>query len=117
MTKTLDCALRLLTRREHSTKELSDKLKQKGFPQEEISDVIESCQRLNLQSDQRFTEHYVRWRIRQGYGPLKISHELRVRGIGKKNVRVKSIYLFKIFKNNNVFYFTGDLIWISFPRL
>jgi regulatory protein len=81
MTKTLDCALRLLTRREHSTKELSDKLKQKGFPQEEISDVIESCQRLNLQSDQRFTEHYVRWRIRQGYGPLKISHELRVRGI------------------------------------
>ena len=81
MTKPLDCALRLLTRREHSAKELNDKLKKRGFPQEEISDVLDSCQRLNLQSDQRFTEHYIRWRIGQGYGPLKISQELRMKGV------------------------------------
>jgi regulatory protein len=81
MTKALDCALRLLTRREHSAKELNDKLKQKGFHQEEISDVLDSCHRLNLQSDQRFTEVYIRSRIRQGYGPLKISQELRAKGI------------------------------------
>lgn len=81
MTKALDCALRLLTRREHSAKELTDKLKQKGFHQEEISDVLDSCQRLNLQSDQRFTEIYIRSRIRQGYGPVKISQELRNKGV------------------------------------
>lgn len=81
MTKVLDCALRLLTRREHSAKELSEKLKQKGFKAEEIEDTLESCQRLNLQSDQRFVELYIRSRIRQGYGPLKITQELKQKGV------------------------------------
>lgn len=81
MSKVLDCALRLLARREHSTKELSDKLKQKGFAYEEISEALDSCRRLNYQCDQRFTEVYIRSRIRQGYGPLKISQELKARGV------------------------------------
>ncbi len=86
MTKVLDSALRLLTRREHSAKELNEKLKQRGFKPEEIKDVIESCQRLNLQSDQRFIELYIRSRIRQGYGPLKISQELKQRGVDSELV-------------------------------
>lgn len=81
MTKVFDCALRLLTRREHSVKELSDKLKQKGFNAEEVESALESCQRLNLQSDQRFVEIYIRSRIRQGYGPLKITQELKQKGV------------------------------------
>lgn len=81
MTKVLDCALRLLTRREHSVKELCDKLKQKGFNAEEVESALESCQRLNLQSDQRFVEIYIRSRIRQGYGPLKITQELKQKGV------------------------------------
>lgn len=81
MTKVLDCALRLLTRREHSAKELSEKLKQKGFQAEEIESALESCQRLDLQSDKRFVEVYVRSRIRQGYGPLKIVQELKQKGV------------------------------------
>lgn len=81
MTKVLDCALRLLTRREHSLKELSNKLKQKGFSFDEINEALDSCQRLDLQSDQRFTEQYIRSRIRQGYGPLKIRQELKTKGI------------------------------------
>ena len=81
MTKALDSALRLLTRREHSARELREKLRLKGFNQEEISDVIESCQRQNLQSDFRFVDNYIRSRIRQGYGPLKISQELKSKGV------------------------------------
>ena len=81
MTKVLNCALRLLTRREHSAKELSEKLKRKGFQSEEIDNALESCQRLNLQNDQRFVEVYVRYRIRNGYGPLKIIQELKQKGV------------------------------------
>lgn len=81
MTKVFDCALRLLTRREHSAKELSEKLKQKGFQTEEVEETIESCQRLNLQSDQRFVELYIRSRVRQGYGPLRITQELKQKGV------------------------------------
>ena len=71
MTKVMDSALDLLTRREHSAKELSDKLKRKGHSQEEINEVLESCQRMDLQSDQRFVEAYIRYRIRQGYALKK----------------------------------------------
>lgn len=81
MTKALDSALRLLTRREHSAKELSNKLKVKGFSHEEIQEALDSCQRLNLQSDQRFAESYVRCKIRHGYGPLKISQQLKSKGV------------------------------------
>ena len=77
----MDSALRLLTRREHSAKELSDKLKRKGYSQDEIDETLESCQRMNLQSDQRFVENYIRYRVRQGYGPLKIGQELKTKGV------------------------------------
>lgn len=81
MTKAFDSALRLLARREHGTMELFDKLQQKGFSQTEATDALEACQRLGLQSDRRFVEMYIRSRIRQGYGPLKITQELKSKGI------------------------------------
>ncbi|PJD95703.1 MAG: recombination regulator RecX [Legionella sp.] len=81
MTKAQECALRLLTRREHSTKELKEKLKQKGFLQEEIEAALVYCQHLNYQCDSRFTASYMRSRIAQGYGPLKILHELKQKGV------------------------------------
>ncbi len=83
MTKALDAAVRLLSRREHSAVELSDKLKQKGYSLIEIKNALEECQRLDLQNDHRFVETYGRSRIRQGYGPLKISQELSSKGIDK----------------------------------
>lgn len=83
MTKAFDCAIRLLSRREHSAMELYEKLKQKGFDQSDVQEAINRCQQLDLQKDDRFAEVYCRTRIRQGYGPLKISQELTGRGIDK----------------------------------
>ncbi|MBA2649978.1 MAG: recombination regulator RecX [Legionella sp.] len=77
MTKAFDCAIRLLARREHSAFELSEKLERKGFDKIATSDAIAKCQALELQSDERFVESYSRSRIRQGYGPLKITQELK----------------------------------------
>lgn len=84
MTKAFDSAVRLLSRREHSRVELYDKLKQKGYNPIEIKNALEECQRLDLQNDYRFVEIYSCSRIRQGYGPLKISQELSSKGIDKE---------------------------------
>lgn len=81
MTKALDSALRLLARREHSANELAQKLNAKGFNPDEVQEALAACERMGLQSDQRFAESYSRSRIRQGYGPLKISQELKSRGL------------------------------------
>ncbi len=88
MTKALDSAVRLLSRREHSAVEICDKLKQKGYSPTEIKEVLDECQRLDLQNDRRFVEIYSRSRIRQGYGPLKISQELSSKGIDKELIRL-----------------------------
>ncbi|WP_454783142.1 recombination regulator RecX [Legionella sp. WA2022007384] len=84
MTKAFVCAVRLLSRREHSALELCDKLKQKGYSAIEAKKALEECQRLDLQSDRRFVEICCRLRIRQGYGPLKISQELSSKGVDKE---------------------------------
>lgn len=89
MTEAFESALRLLTRREHGALELCDKLEQKGFSQKEAKDALESCQRLGLQSDSRFVDNYANSRLRQGYGPLKISQELKVKGIDKELILEK----------------------------
>lgn len=76
-----DSALRLLCRREHGARELHEKLKRKGFKDEDIALVVHSCQEQGLQSDKRFVAQCIRARIHQGYGPLKIVQELKGKGI------------------------------------
>lgn len=70
------CAVRLLARREHGAYELANKLATKGYLDIDIQDALNECQRLGLQSDCRFVDNVFRARIRQGYGPIRICHEL-----------------------------------------
>ncbi|WP_028388435.1 recombination regulator RecX [Legionella fairfieldensis] len=81
MSEAFNYAVRLLARREHSAYELATKLSKKGYGQEEINEVMATCQRLGLQDDARFVELLCRTRIHQGYGPLKIRQELQTRKI------------------------------------
>jgi len=73
--------IRLLMRREHSQRELLDKLALKGFDRSEIQLVIDTLVDEGWQNDDRFAESYARYRIRKGFGPVKITYELRQRGI------------------------------------
>jgi regulatory protein len=73
--------LRLLTRREHSQKELLTKLMQKGFERADIQVVIDDLAASNWQSDDRFAENYTRHRLRKGYGATAIRYELSQKGI------------------------------------
>ncbi len=72
---------RLLTRREHSYKELIEKLAVKGFDRFESQAIVDVLAEQGWQSDQRFAESYTRYRIKKGFGPIKICFELQQRGI------------------------------------
>jgi len=71
----------MLARREHSQVELQKKLSAKGFPEEEISVVIEELATEGLQDDARFAENYTQHRTSAGFGPRRIVMELQARGI------------------------------------
>lgn len=74
-------ALASLVMREHSVKELQDKLTRKEYKPESIEIVIQECLKDNYLNDQRFAEIYWRSRARKGFGPIKILMELKQKGI------------------------------------
>jgi len=76
-----ESCLRLLTRREHSQKELLNKLLIKGFNRNDILAVIDELALQGWQSDLRYAESYVRHRIQKGYGPISVAYELRQNGV------------------------------------
>lgn len=74
-------ALGLLSRREHSARELKRKLQQKGVSLDEAALVVDEMGERNYQSDARFAESLVRRRALDGYGPVRIRAELASHGI------------------------------------
>ena len=78
-----DTALRLLSRREHSRRELLAKLKLRGFDSSLAHSVIDDLEDEGLQSDRRYAEAFVYSRRGRLQGPLKIRSELQNRGVSK----------------------------------
>ena len=74
-------ALKMLMRREHSKLELRQKLNLKDFDDAVINDSISLLAEQKYQSDERFSEAFILMRFNQGKGPIKISMELKSRGI------------------------------------
>lgn len=83
-------AMDLLARREHSRRELINKLKIRGYEGEEVEAYLDRLAERGLQSDQRFAESYVRMRSSTGYGQRRISQELQQKGIEES--RISQIY-------------------------
>jgi regulatory protein len=71
----------LLARREHSTSELTRKLRSKQFDRDDIQTALQILNNEGLLNDGRFTECYIHFRRQKGYGPLRIHSELIERGI------------------------------------
>ena len=74
-------ALDIVSRREHSEKEIKNKLLEKFHAPEIIEQVVLKLIENNLINDVRFAEMYVLIRKRKGFGPKKIQFELMARGI------------------------------------
>lgn len=69
-------ALGLLTRREHSRKELTRKLVSRGVDAAEVEAAVDKLAGAGWQDERRFAENLVRARAAAGYGPLHIRAEL-----------------------------------------
>jgi regulatory protein len=78
--------LRLLTRRDHSRKQMQDKLAIKGYDPSEVSIVVDELAQENWQDDTRYAESYARVRSQKGFGPVRIAYELRQQGVEAKTV-------------------------------
>ena len=71
----------LLARREHSRLELLQKMTIKGFDKVLINENVDDFINRDWQSDLRYSEMLVRSRIMKQHGPVKISIELRQKGL------------------------------------
>jgi regulatory protein len=83
LAKVRSLILEMLARREYSAWELQRKLAARRYQSHLIEAVLVELCRDNLQSDQRFTENYIRSRAERGFGPCRIAAELRERGVSK----------------------------------
>ncbi len=80
-------ALGLLARREHSARELKDKLRRRGLDGDETASALAQLQAKDYQNDDRFGEMLVRTRLEGGYGERWIVAELRTHGIAEQRAR------------------------------
>lgn len=76
----------LLARREYSRAELMQRLKPKAQSISELEAVLDTMAQDGYQSDQRFTESFVRQRINQCWGPKRIVYELQQKGISRSMI-------------------------------
>lgn len=71
----------LLNRRDYSTKELLNKLRDDGFSSAVSAQLVDDAVASNLVNDARFAEVYVRSKCYAGWGKLRIERELSRKGI------------------------------------
>ena len=78
-------AIRMLASREHSRRELLEKLTRKSsdVPSDCIEQVLDALAEQGLQCDVRYAESLIRSRINRGYGPYYIRQELRSKGVAE----------------------------------
>lgn len=79
-------AIGLLTRREHSRKELARKLVARGVESEDAQAAVERLAHDGWQDDGRFAESLVRARVSSGHGPIRIRAELATHGLDRDAV-------------------------------
>ena len=86
-------SLDLLSRREHSRKELKDKLLLRFDSNELVQTTLDKLESNNLINELRFAEAYVRNRKRKGFGPKKILYELSTKGVKESVSNLSLIHI------------------------
>jgi len=74
-------AIGYLARREHSSLEIRQKLKNAGCQEHLTAEIVTELEQQGLLSDQRFAEAYVRYRKLKGFGPVRIRLEMEQKGV------------------------------------
>ena len=79
-------AMDLLARREHSRRELKQKLLKRFKADDLIETQLDRLIEDNLQSDARYAESFLRQRMNRGHGPMRIRQEMRQKGISDSEI-------------------------------
>ncbi|WP_025270607.1 regulatory protein RecX [Hippea sp. KM1] len=82
----LKYSLGLLGKRDYSKKEIQERLKKRGVSEVDIERVVEKLEDSGFLDDRRYAENYVFFRLKRGYGKLRIRHELILKGIDESIV-------------------------------
>ena len=89
-----DYALKLLSYRERSRKEIQVRMERKGFEKEVIDKVLRYLESQKYLDDRRFAELWAHDRLRKGYGKWRVILELREKGVNQEIIDgvVKEVY-------------------------
>jgi regulatory protein len=79
-------ALDLLSRRDHSEKELEDKLRSRGGEEDDVAQVLRDLRDIGLLDDRRFARAFLSYRSVKAWGPRRYRQELLSRGISTEIV-------------------------------
>ncbi len=72
----------MLSRRDHSTFEVSHKLKEKGFSEAACSQVVSYLKEIHLLDDHKFIRQWSRFRLDlHSFGPIRLRRELMEKGL------------------------------------
>ena len=77
----LDSAFRILARRDHTRKELADKLRQKGHDRAATDRALARCRELGYLDDSKTAMIIAGHLAQSGYGPLRIRQTLGQKGL------------------------------------
>ncbi len=81
-------AMDLLARREHSRRELQQKLLKRFKAPELVEEQLDRLAAENLQSDSRYAGSFLRQRLGRGHGPMRIRQERRQKGISDAEIEL-----------------------------
>ena len=76
-------ALKYLSLRARSIKEMNDYLTKKGYPQEEIDETLKQLIELKFLNDDDFARQFIENRQRKGKSKQSIAFELKLKGLSK----------------------------------
>ena len=84
LNKVKNYALRQLSYRQRSEKELFSALRRKGFDEKHIGDVMEYCRKNKYLDDIAFAQSFISDKLNLNkYGPERIRYELLMKGVSK----------------------------------
>ncbi len=81
ITKAKKTAYNLLSVRSRSEKELIKRLTQKSFSQKVIRKIVHELKKTDLLNDAKFSEDWIQSKLKKGFGPKRITLELREKGV------------------------------------
>jgi regulatory protein len=112
-TRCKNSALYSLAMREHSRLEIYNKLNKKEYAEGvDLEALLDELEASNYLNEERFAESFVRYRISKGQGSIKISDELRQRGLNsfliKKTIQEAEVDWFELAQQQRLKKFGED---------